>query len=168
MAVIKEDDIQITLPDYALFKRFDDTNHGLSHCMKAVDYIIEMPERIIFLEIKDPDNPKAKPEKRQAFFEELTSEKIDNDLKIKYRDSFLYEWAFGRTIKPIHFWFLIGAERLDSDQLVRRTESLKAKLPILGPEGKPWKNPFVAGCMVLNLAAWNKYHVDFPAIRLST
>lgn len=168
MAVIDEDDIQISLPDNALFRKFDEgSSHGLSHCMKAVDYIIELEDRIIFLEFKDPDNPKAKDKDRQAFFEELHSGKIDSDLKTKFRDSFLYEWAYGRTEKPIYYWVLIGAEKLDSGQLLRRTEALKKLLPTNGPQGKPWKRPLVSGCMVMNLSTWNRQLSDFSAIRLS-
>lgn len=168
MAIIVEGDIQINLPDSAKFRRFDeDSSHGLSHCMKAVDYIIELDNRIIFLEFKDPDHPRAKTEKRETFFEELGSGKIDAALKTKFRDSFLYEWAYGRAEKPIYFWVLIGAEKLDRSQLLIRTEALKRQLPVNGPSGKPWKNPFVAGCMVMNLDAWNKQLVDFPAARIS-
>lgn len=156
MAVIVEGDIQISLPDHAIFRRFDEgSSHGLSHCMKAVDYIIELEDRIVFIEFKEPDNPKAKVEARQDFFEELNSGKIDSDLKTKFRDSFLYEWAYGRTEKPIFYWVLICAEMLDRSQLLIRTEALKRQLLVNGPAGKPWKNPFVAGCMVMNLAAWN-------------
>lgn len=136
--------------------------------MKAVDYIIEMADRIVFLEIKDPDNPNATHKDRNKFFKELHSGTIDNNLKTKFRDSFLYEWACGRTTKPIHFWFLIGAENLDSGQLVRRTESLKIQLPINGPGGKPWRNAFVVDCEVMNLSAWNRQLLNFPAKRIST
>ena len=136
--------------------------------MKAVDYIIEMADRIVFLEIKDPDNPNATPKERNNFFKELQSGKIDNNLKIKFRDSFIYEGACGRTTKPIHFWFLIGAKMLDSVQLVRRTESLKTQLPINGPDGKPWRNAFVVDCEVMNLSAWNRQLPNFPAKRIST
>jgi hypothetical protein len=168
MAVIVEGDIQISLPGHAKFRRFDESSsHGLSHCMKAVDYIIELDDRIIFLEFKDPDHPQAKTEKREAFFENLRSGKIDSDLKTKFRDSFLYEWAYGRTGKPIHFWVLIGAESLDRSQLLIRTEALKRQLPVNGPAGNPWKNVFVTGCIVMNLAAWNKQLTDFPATRIS-
>lgn len=168
MAVIVEGDIQISFPDTVVCRRFDDeSSHGLSHCMKAVDYIIELDDRIIFLEFKDPDNPKAKPEASGAFLAELSSGKIDADLKTKFPDSFLYELACGRTEKPIYFWVLIGAEKLDRGQLLTRTEALKRQLPVNGPAGKPWKNAFVAGCMVMNLAAWNKQLADFPAARMS-
>jgi len=168
LSIIVEGDIRISLPDYAIARRFDEnSSHGLSHCMKAVDYIIDLVDRIVFLEFKDPDHPKAETDNRDDFFEELRSGKIDNDLKTKFRDSFLYEWAYGRTEKPIHYWVLLGAEKLDRSQLLIRTEALKRQLPVHGPPGKSWKNAFVAGCLVMNLAAWNKQHVDFPAIRIS-
>ena len=168
MAVIIEGDIRISLPDHVVARKFDDnSSHGLSHCMKAVDYIIELLDRVVFLEFKDPDHPKAETDKQIAFFEKLRSGKIDNELKTKFRDSFLYEWAYGRTEKPIHYWVLLSAEKLDSNQLLSRTEALKKQLPVHGPAGKPWKNAFVASCLVMNLAAWNKQLLDFPATRIS-
>lgn len=27
--------------------------HGLSHCMKAVDFVVELPQATLFVEIKD-------------------------------------------------------------------------------------------------------------------
>lgn len=43
-----------------LGRKFDDeAAHGLSHCMKAVDFIIELPERLLFVEFKDPENPQT-------------------------------------------------------------------------------------------------------------
>ena len=42
MTVIAEDDLQIKLPAGAKARKFDDQNvHGLSHCMKAVDFIVQ-------------------------------------------------------------------------------------------------------------------------------
>jgi len=168
MAVIVEGDIQITIPDNAIARRFDENSiHGLSHCMKAVDYIFELTDRIVFFECKDPDDPNATIEKQEKFFKDLMSGKIDSDLKTKFRDSFLYEWAYGRTEKPIHFWVLLGAEKLDRSQLLVRTEALKRQLPVKGPQGMPWTNPFVKSCMVMNLAAWNEQLSEFPATRRS-
>lgn len=46
MTVLAEDDLQITLPSGVVGRKFDDeTSHGLSHCMKAVDFIVEMDDR---------------------------------------------------------------------------------------------------------------------------
>ena len=101
MTLLAEEDLQITLPNGVMGRKFDDeTVHGLSHCMKAVDFIVELTDRIIFIEFKDPDNPSAKPKDRTAFITKVLSGNLDGDLTTKYRDSWLYEWAEGRVIKP--------------------------------------------------------------------
>ncbi|MGC8733127.1 MAG: hypothetical protein ACP5RC_12855, partial [Halothiobacillaceae bacterium] len=60
MTVLAEGDLQITLPAGVVGRKFDDeASHGLSHCMKAVDFIIELEDRTYFVEFKDPENPNA-------------------------------------------------------------------------------------------------------------
>jgi hypothetical protein len=167
MTLLAEDDLQITLPAGVLGRKFDDeTSHGLSHCMKAVDFIVEMDDRILFVEFKDPENPKAIPKGSAAFIKKFLSGAIDSDLKTKYRDSWLYESAEGRAKKPIYYLVLIGASSLSEAELLARTDALKRHIPVAGPGDQPWKKPFVAGCAVMNLAAWNKAIPHIPASRV--
>ena len=167
MTVLAEDDLQITLPAGVTGRKFDDeTSHGLSHCMKAVDFIVELDDRTYFVEFKDPENPKAKPKDSAAFLKKFMSGAIDSDLKTKYRDSWLYEYAEGRAKKPIYYLVLIGASVLSDADLLTRTEALKRQLPAEGPNDRPWKKPFVAGCAVMNLAAWSKTLAHMPASRV--
>lgn len=88
MRVLAEEDLHITLPATVSGRKFDDqTAHGLSHCMKAVDFIIELEDRVLFVECKDPENPKAQAKDRAAFIRKFLSGQLDTDLKTKYRDS---------------------------------------------------------------------------------
>jgi hypothetical protein len=168
MMVLTEGDLQISLPDGAVGRKFDDgKSHGLTHCMKAVDFVVELEDRILFIEFKDPENPSARPDEKKKFLQQLQSGNLDADLKIKYRDSFLYEWASGQATKPIYYLVLIGASVLTEADLLARTDALKKQLPVLGPGDKPWKKPFVAGCAVMNIKKWNEKFPDFPVIRLS-
>ena len=104
MTTLREGDIEIGLPSGAQGRKFDDNAvHGLSHAgMKAVDFIIEEDDRIVFVEIKDPDDPSADEGSRSRFVAQVRQGELDLDLARKYRDSFLYEWA---------------AERVDSTRL---------------------------------------------------
>ena len=55
MTVLREGDLQITINDAIEARKFDDeASHGLSHCMKAVDFVVELPDRYLFIEVKDP------------------------------------------------------------------------------------------------------------------
>lgn len=167
MTVLAEDDLQITLPAGVTGRKFDDkATHGLSHCMKAVDFIIELEDRVLFVEFKDPENPKALAKDRATFMTKFLSGPLDTQLKTKCRDSWLYEWAEGRIKKPITYLILIGASWLSDAELLTRTDALKRQIPVAGPGDRPWKKPFVTGCAVMNLDAWNKVLPQFPASRV--
>lgn len=166
MTVLAEDDLQISLPAGVRGRKFDDEAvHGLSHCMKAVDFIVELEERILFVEFKDPDNPQANPRDRARFVGKFLSGQLDADLKAKYRDSWLYEWAQGRIEKPVFYLVLIASAALSEAELLQRTDALKRQLPLRGPADQPWKRDFVAGCAVMNMAAWNRVLPQLPVSR---
>lgn len=159
-------DLKVMLPKAT--RKFDDNNHGLSHCMKAVDFVVELDDKIIFVELKDIDSPAASENKdKTKFLAKILSGGIDSDLQYKYRDSYLYELASGRANKPIYYYVLIGAKTLSDVDLLARTDALKRNLPVHGANSKPWKNPFVTGCAVMNLLAWNKALPMYPASRVS-
>ena len=49
MTVLTEGDLQIVLTGSVNARKFDDpSTHGLSHCMKAVDFILETDQEIFF------------------------------------------------------------------------------------------------------------------------
>lgn len=164
---LSEDDLCIVLPAGAKGRKFDDEkDHRLSHCMKAVDFIVELEDRMLFVECKDPDHPKAAPGQLENFLSELFSDRIDQELKYKYRDSWLHEWAEGRINKPVFYLVLIGAECLSDVQLLTRSEALQRQLPLAGPTGLAW-SAFAAGCMVMNVKSWNKHFPEMQVKRIS-
>ncbi|MBI5136822.1 MAG: hypothetical protein HZA24_05730 [Nitrospirae bacterium] len=168
MTVLSDGDLQITLPDGVAGRKFDDdASHGLSHCMKRVDFIVDLIDKILFVEFKDPDNPAARPKDRRCFMEKFGSGTLDNELKKKYRDSFLYEWASGRASKPIYYLVLIGASALSAAELLARTDALKRQIPVVGPGNRSWVKPFIAGCAVMNIDAWNRELPHYPVSRIS-
>lgn len=168
MKVLTEGDLQITLPAGATGRKFDDgATHGLTHCMKAVDFVVELDDRILFIEFKDPYDPAAAAERQHLFMSKFHSGVLDNELKAKYRDSYLYEWGSGRTTKPVYYFVLIAASVLSEAELLARTDALRRQIPVLGPGDKPWKKPFVSGCAVMNIDTWNKALPQCPVSRLS-
>ena len=167
MTTLREGNLQITFPQGAKVRRFDDkASHGLSHCMKAVDFIVEEVNRISFIELKDPYHPCAKEEDRKKFIDEFRSGVLDENLKYKYRDTFLYQWASGGVDKPIHYWVVIAIENLTPRELSSRTDDLRRKLPLKGPLSGRWERSIVAGCMVFNIDTWNRHQPRFPLSRI--
>lgn len=168
MTFLAEDDLQVELPAGANGIKFDDeASHGLSHCMKAVDFIVELNDQILFIEFKDPDHPSANVKDKEKFIKKFLSGALDADLKAKYRDSFLYEWASGKATKPLRYLVLIGASTITDAELLARTDALRRQIPESGPGGKAWSKPFVSGCAVMNIAAWNKALPAYPVSRIS-
>ena len=131
--------------------------------MKAVDWILELPGRTCFVEVKDLDAPKTREhDDRNRFLHDFLSNRLTGDLVSKFRDSFLYEWACNRVEKPISFYVIVAAAELDDAQLQTRTEDLKRRLPVGQPVN--WARSIVEDCLVFNIAKWN---TTFPEYRLN-
>jgi len=157
MTVLTEGNLQISVPASATVRKFDDVStHGLTNCMKAVDFILELKDRFLFIEIKDPEDPRSKQNEKDKFIQRFLTGAIDEDLKYKYRDSFLYEWASERANKPIYYLVLVAISRLTDADLLARTDDLKRKIPLQGPPSGEWKKPIVSSVAVFNIEAWNK------------
>jgi len=167
VTVLTEGDLRISFPAGAQARKFDDSSHGLLNRMKAVDFVVELPDRYWFVESKDPQAPSANSADSQQFVGQFLSGAIDKDLKYKYRDSFLYEWASGRADKPTYYLVLVAMDTLSVAELTTRTDELRRNLPLRGPGSAQWQRPFVAGCAVFNIDTWNRHHKDYPISRLS-
>ncbi len=166
MTLLTEGDLQVEFDDANSGRKFDD-EYGLSHCMKAVDFIVEFDDRYLFIEFKDPQHPSATEERRTEFVANLKRGKLDDDLKYKFRDSFLYEWASGRADKPVYYFVLIAVEDLNARDLSARTDALRREIPVYGPSSNPWIRPLVSGCATFNLESWNRRFPRYPIKRLS-
>ena len=167
MTTLKEGNLEIRFPSGTNARKFDvGPTHGLSHCMKAVDWIVELPDRIYFIEIKDPDNPQAQPHNKKEFAKKLLAEERDADLIKKFRDSFVYEWACDRVGKPIHYWVVIGLDALNEAELLNGKDALERQLPVCGPSSGEWKRNVVESCSVFTMQTWNRSFPQFPMSRI--
>lgn len=165
MTTLSEGNLNITFPDSVRVWKFDDEKHGLSHCMKAVDFIVEMKDRYLFIEFKDPQHPHESHDHGEKWVQRFLAGNLDEDFKYKYRDSFLYAWASGQANKPIYYFILVALETLTEAELIARTDDLKRKLPVDGPPSGAWKRKIVAGCAIFNMATWNRLLKAFPVSR---
>ncbi|MCK4304674.1 MAG: hypothetical protein KAY24_10595 [Candidatus Eisenbacteria sp.] len=95
MTMLREGDIEIRLPSGVRGRRFDDASHGLSHCMKAVDFIVEVSDRFLFVEITDPEQPGVPGMRRGEFVRRFQVGEIDRDLAHKYREAKLRDTSNG-------------------------------------------------------------------------
>lgn len=128
------------------------TYHGLSHCMKAVDFVVEYEDHYLFVEIKDPRNPNryATPQDKTALLKNLTT---------KFRDTFLYRWAENKLDKPVRYQCLV---EVDNAQTLYLMSQLKKQLPT-AKQPERWGQPLAELCAVANRATWNN---NFPHIQV--
>lgn len=165
--ILREGSLELTLPDETKAWKFDDATHGLSHCMKAVDFIVELPDCFLFIEVKDPQHPSARLREQQRFGQRFQSGELDNDLKYKYRDTFLYQWACGLVKeRPIYYFVIVALNNLTEADLLFRTEALKRQLPLDGPASGVWQHRIVEGCIVFNIQTWNTRFPQYPIRRV--
>lgn len=166
MIVFTEGNLEITINHEISARKFDDTSHGLSHCMRAVDFVVEFADNYLFIEVKDPQDPNAPAGVDRQYAQTLLSGGITDEFKQKYRDSFLYEWASGRANKPIDYSVLVGLDLLTEPNLLLTTGILQRNIPLLGPASQPWMRPLVRNCGVFNIDSWNRTFPDQPVRRL--
>lgn len=167
MTTCVEGDLEITFPNAWSVRKFDGLAHQFSE-MKAVDFIAESSDLIAFIEVKDPNHPRISQRDRKNIVNDYKSEKKYFELKYKFRDSFLYEWACGRVHKPIHYWVLIAVDSFGTTELGRRTDALRSKLPVTAALPKGWKNSIAEDCVVFNIHTWNSKLTGCQVVRIST
>ena len=169
MRTLEEGNLHLQVPQKMQPKKFDDAStHGLSHCMKAVDFIIETESHFLFIEFKDPDNPLSHENNRKEFLEKFKSGKIDADLSQKYRDSWIYQYSSGNlNSKPVKYLILIACESLSTAELSARTDGVRRKLPLKDAKGQAW-NRFAQDCLIFNISTWNKIFPTLPITRFHT
>ena len=164
--VFEERDLRLTIDGAVDARKFDEQQtHGVGF-MKAVDFVVEFADRYVFIEFKDPQQPGSELASEESLTEYYQSERIDDELIYKYRDSFLYEWAAGRAERDVYYLVLIAIEHLTSADLDKKKRDLDRKLPVGLPI--PWDRPIVSGCGVFNLASWNERFLNLQVSRLSS
>ena len=55
---LSEGNLEMEIPGVLRGGRFDGADHGLSRCMKAVDFVLELADRYLYIELKDPQHPR--------------------------------------------------------------------------------------------------------------
>ena len=117
---------------------------------------MELEDAIVFVEVKDPDNPRAQAKGLKKFHDQLNDGTLSSTFAAKFMDSFVYRWAEKQVNKPVHYISLVT---LETALLLNLTDEIAKKLP---PTGKPvdrWQRAFLERCQVFNIATWNE---NFP------
>jgi hypothetical protein len=166
--ILTEDQLEFDFRAAISSIKFDDRTHGLSHCMNAVDFIVETDPMLYMIEVKDLDNPNVPPKNAQDYYKELLSGKlISNQLVPKARDSYLYNYLLDRLpVKPRIYIALIAFSALQPAELSLLSGMLQNTLPLRGPFQQPWSRPYFDACIVMDLPTWNNKMNQFPVRRM--
>lgn len=172
---VRADGFEFEFPDALDAFVFDEKDksrpryHGLSHAMKAVDLVVELPNDTLFIEVKDfhaPDdynfkaavNDDERSERRQSL------NHLRDVLVHKCRDTWLYRWserAAGVPGKPVHYLCVLT---LDNGLLGVVKKELSQSLPT-GRMGPRWQRELTHACVVLNPERWNSAFPAWPLTR---
>ena len=165
---LRERDLEIEFTNALDALVFDQMNPGLPHYhgigeMHRVDFIVEFDSAIIFVEIKDPDNPKAQAKGLDKFRKGLNDGTLSTTFAAKLIDSFIYRWAEGEIDKPVHYLSLVT---LEGELLPSFSDEISRKLPPMGKNVPRWKRKLVENCQVFNMDTWNENFPKWPVTRL--
>ncbi|WP_180108073.1 hypothetical protein [Acinetobacter sp. YH12085] len=166
---LKERDLEFTFSDAIDAIIFDEMNdksaanyHGVG-AMHRVDFVVEFEEAIVFVEVKDPGNPKARTEGLQQFYDDLANDVLAKTFVAKYIESFIYRWAENRLDKPVHYLSLVT---MDEELLGNLTDGIMRKMPPMNKAVPRWKRQFVNNCQVFNIDSWNENFPKWPVKRV--
>lgn len=167
---LRERDLEIDFTDAVSAIVFDQMKadqpgyHGIGQ-MHRVDFVVELEAAIIFVEVKDPGNPKAHAEGLAKFHGELQDGTLSDTFAAKFIDTFLYRWAEECLQKPVHYVSLVTLE--DNELLPNFSDEIAKRLPPMGKSVPRWKRQLVENCQVFNIELWNASFPKWPAARLA-
>ncbi len=169
---VKADGFEFEFPEALYAYVFDEKDkhapryHGLSHAMKAVDLVVELPNDTLFIEVKDfhaPDdyNFKAAVTDDQRTERRQSLNHLRDVLVHKFRDTWLYRWserAAGAPDKPVRYLCVLT---LDNGLLGVVSKEMNQVLPN-GRAGPRWQRELAHACVVLNPQRWNSVFPAWP------
>lgn len=165
---LRERDIEINFTDAIdglVFDQMDPEQpnyHGISD-MHRVDFVVEFDKYIVFVEIKDPDNPKAQDHGLQKFQDALNDGTLSATFASKFIDSFFYRWAEDKLSKTVHYLSLVT---LDPTLLPNLSDEIAHKIPFFGKMSPRWRRHPIQNCQVFNIETWNENFPKWPVTRL--
>ena len=167
---LRERDLEIDFTDAIDAIVFDQMKadkpgyHGVGQ-MHRVDFVVELEKAILFVEVKDPGNPKAQAEGLAKFHGELQDGTLSDTFAAKFIDTFLYRWAEDCLNKPVHYVSLVTLG--DSSLLPNFSDEIAKKLPPMGKSVPRWQRQLAENCQVFNIDLWNQSFQKWPATRVA-
>lgn len=168
--ILETDGYKFDFPNAIELFKFDSDDkeskyyHGLSHNMKAVDVVAVFKKFQLWIEVKNfpfdkidsfEKNPNAKGTKSNKNLADYIG-----DLKLKFRDTFIYRYCEGKVTTPITYIFLTN---LPEPLCVHCTKVLNQDIPVGNPIPNRWNKPLLEKdqCYVITPESWARNFKEY-------
>lgn len=140
--------------DFVSMARLDQQGDPTPHGMSLVDWVLDHSKYRLLVEIKDPSNPAATPDKRADFANRIRSEGLVNETLVpKCRDSYTYLHLMAQDDKPMVYVVVLGGELLRLDAAARLALQDRVNRRLRQEAARPWERQYVVGCVVYDTAS---------------
>ncbi len=163
-----EGDLVFAFDDGLAVRKFDGPDHGMSHFLKAVDFVVESDTEITLIEVKDPGSPDI-PDRHRAAQDARNLEKVrtgelfNAELAPKLKDSLFYLYLRRQLPdKDLRYLILLSFGRLDVALLMNAQDRLRRACAC--PENpEMWQRRYAVA--LLTLEEWNRRFPGMPVSR---
>lgn len=130
--------------------------------LSFVDFIVETDSLVYFIEIKNPDNPKAPSKNRDEYLARLQDTIFPNAVVKKFSDTLLAQLAMGRSFqKPVQYIFILEFGAFSSYERQRLFDKVNHRLPV-GLNHKVFTNvALVKNFKLLTIAQFEEQYQEF-------
>ncbi len=150
MTTLIEKELSFTFPDSWNAEHFDSPGRPAVNHFQPVDFVVELAQRTLFIEVKDPSARKVPENERQAFFKKMqTKELTHTQLVPKARTSWSFLRLMKRADKPITYIVVIGADNLRVDPPLWSSLTARLKARLKQEIDVPWPHQYVDRCIVV-------------------
>lgn len=150
MSTLIENELSFTFPDDWNAEHFDTPGRTSIDHFQPVDFVVELPRRTLFIEVKDPSASKAPESERQAFIKKMQTKVLTHtQLVPKARTSWAFLHLMKRVEKPITYIVVIGADSLRVDPLLWSNLTARLKARLQQEIDVPWPLQYIDQCIVI-------------------
>lgn len=168
--IVRELELEFDFRSAIKVEKFDNQDeHGMSRCMKAVDFLVEWDDSFWFIEVKDPGCSTATSERQQKFMKKVREGSLFTSiLGPKLKDSFLYlHLDNSLPNKPMKYFVLLAIDSFTPENLLGPlSDSLKRSSCLREPHETPWNNSYIDAAMVFTEKTWNENLSQCPVKRV--
>ena len=164
--ILREKRLQFDFRGCVYAEKFDE-NPTVPNIMKKVDFFVEERDRILLVELKDISDTATTRTNREKFLKDLKSKALIREVLVpKCRDTWTFLHLMDLDNKPIVYVVIITL--YENNPRPAQFGGLMSQLnKRLGKEGtKAWQQPYVSGCVILNLNGWNQSFPRYRAVRI--